>query len=69
MSPHYANENNNPFRCQLFQQWNKCTVADEKSQILAWLSSLNPQRRHPDIRTHRTCQIGDLLFWTEKYHN
>jgi len=42
-------------------------VADQKSVILAWLSPLEPQRRHHDIRTRRIDEVGDWLFQTEEY--
>ena len=44
-------------------------MADEKSQILAWLSLLEPQRRHHDIRTRRFNEVGDWLLQTEEYQN
>ena len=49
--------------------WNNCTVAGEKSEILAWLSPLEPQRRHQDIRTRRIDEVGDWLLQTEEYRN
>ena len=49
--------------------WNNCTVADEKSGILAWLSLLEPQIRHHDIRTRRVDEVGDWLLQTEEYQN
>jgi len=49
--------------------WNNCTVADEKSGILAWLSPLEPQIRHHDIRTRRVDEVGDWLLQTEEYQN
>ena len=48
---------------------NSYTVADEKSQILAWLSPLEPQRRHHDIRTRRVGEVGDCLLQTDEYQN
>ena len=44
-------------------------MADEKSDILAWLSPLEPQRRHQDIRTRRVDKVGDWLLQTEEYRN
>ena len=49
--------------------WNNCTVADEKNEILAWLSPLQPRRRHEDIRTRRIDEVGDWLLQTEEYRN
>ena len=48
---------------------NNFTMADEKSEILAWLSPLEPQRRHQDIRTRRVDEVGDWLLQTEEYRN
>ena len=49
--------------------WNNCTVADEKSEILAWLSPLESQRRHEDIRIRRIDEVGDWLLQSEEYRN
>ena len=49
--------------------WNNYTVLDERSQILAWLSPLQPQRRHYDIQTRRVDEVGDWLLQTEEYRN
>jgi len=52
-----------------FNVWNNYTVADEKSNILAWLSPLEPQIRHHDIRTRRVDGVGEWLLQTEEYRN
>jgi len=49
--------------------WNNCTVADEDSGILAWLSPLEPHIRHHDIRTRRVDEVGDWLLQTQEYQN
>ena len=68
---HHTSDNINSFNnTNSFNNvWNNCTVADEKSQILAWLSPLEPQRRHEDIRTRRVDEVGDWLLQTEEYRN
>ena len=48
---------------------NNHPMAEEKSQILAWVSPLEPQRRHKDIRTRRVNEVGDWLLQTEEYRN
>ena len=48
---------------------NNYRVADEKSEILAWLSPLEPQSRHHDIRTRRVEEVGYWLLQTEEYRN
>ena len=43
--------------------------ADERADILTWLSPLEPRIRHEDIRAHRVEHVGDWLFRTEEYQN
>ena len=49
--------------------WNNCTVAEGDSEILAWLSPLEPQIRHHDIQTRRVDKVGDWLLQTREYQN
>jgi len=42
---------------------------DERAEILAWLSPLEPQIRHNDVRVRRVEDVGDWLFRTEEYQN
>jgi len=55
--------------------WNNYTVAgggsvaDERSEILAWLSPLKPRIRRQDIRTRRVDGVGDWLLQTQEYRN
>ena len=49
--------------------WNNCTIADEDSGILAWLSPLDPHIRHHDIRTRRVDKVGDWLLKSNEYQN
>ena len=68
MSQHHVADNiNNSFNnTNSFNNvWNNCTVANEKPEILAWLSPLEPQRRHKDIRTRRVDEVGDWLQGSE----
>ena len=71
MSQHYNNDNINSFN--ITNSFNKVlsnsTVADERSEILAWLSPLEPQIRHRDIRTRRIDEVGDWLLQTQEYRN
>ena len=41
--------------------------ADEKTEILAWLSPLDPWIPHHDIRAQRVEYVGDWLLQTEEY--
>ena len=45
----------------------KFTVADDRSNILAWLSPLEPRLRHQDIRDHRVENIGEWVLQTEEF--
>jgi len=49
--------------------WGYPPAADERSEVLAWLSPLEPQIRHQDIRARRVDEVGDWLFQTEEYRN
>jgi len=67
--PNYFNNTHsfntaNPFN----NVWNNCTIADDRSGILAWLSPLE-RTRHDDIRARRIENVGDWLLQTEEYRN
>ena len=47
--------------------WNNYTIADGGSQILAWLSPLEPNMRHHDIRDRRVEGVGEWLFQTREF--
>jgi len=46
---------------------NNFTVADDRSNILAWLSPLDPKLRHQDIQDRRVEDIGEWLLQTEEF--
>jgi len=46
---------------------NNVTAADDRSNILAWLSQLNPKLRHQDIRDRRVEDVGEWLLQTEEF--
>ena len=46
---------------------NNFTIADERSQILTWLSPLEPRLRHQDIREGRVENVGEWLLQTEEF--
>ena len=71
MSQYQINDNINSFNVNnsFINVFNSYTVADEKSEILAWLSPLEPQRRHHDIRARRVNEVGDWLLQTRQYRN
>jgi len=43
--------------------------ADERAEVLAWLSPLDPRIRHDDIRAHRVEDVGDWLLRTDEYRD
>ena len=49
--------------------WNNITVADDRSNLLAWLSPLDPTSRHQDIQDRRVESIGEWLLHTEKFRS
>ena len=46
--------------------WN-IGVIDEKSEILAWLSPLEPRIRHQHLRTRRADNVGEWLLQTDEF--
>jgi len=47
--------------------WNNCTVADDRPQLLTWLSPLEPSLRHRDIRERRVNDVGEWLIQSEEF--
>ena len=68
MSQYHIKDNFNSFNT-INNVSNNYVMADGKSQILARLSPLEPQRRHYDIRSRRVDEVGNWLLQTEKYRN
>ena len=52
----------NPISCHV-----SIGVKDEKSEILAWLSPLEPRIRHQDLRTRRADNVGEWLLQTDEF--
>ena len=46
---------------------NNFTVAGDRSEILAWLSPLDPKLRHQDIQSRRVENVGEWLLQTEEF--
>ena len=46
---------------------NNYTVADERPQILTWLSALEPSLRHRDVRERRVENVGEWLIQTAEF--
>ena len=45
------------------------TVPDERQNILAWLSPLDPKIRHQDIRDRRVENVGEWVLRTEEFRS
>ena len=69
MSQYTAIDSNNCFNYthSFNNVWNNCTVADDRPQLLTWLSPLEPSLRHCEIRDRRINDIGEWLMKSEKF--
>jgi len=63
----YSSHNTNSFNTVSVS--NNITVADDRPNILAWLSPLDPKSRHQDIQGRRVEDIGEWLLQTEKFRS
>ena len=62
----YCSNNRNSFNDNFV--WNlNFGVTDERSEILAWLSPIEPRIRHQDIRTRRADNVGEWLMQTDEF--
>jgi len=59
-----SSNDNNSFNVQ-----NNYGVVDDRSQLLAWLSPLEPKLRHQDIRERRVGNVGGWLMRTEEFRS
>ena len=64
-----SNHNSNNINSFNNNVWNPYTVAHEKSEILAWLSPLEPRLRHQDIQASRVENVGEWLLQTEEFRS
>ena len=46
---------------------NNYTVTDDRPQLLAWLSPLDPGLRHCDIQERRVDHVGEWLMGTKEF--
>ena len=69
MSQYTINDSNNCLNTtnSFNRVWNNCTFSDDRSQLLAWLSPLEPSLRHYDIQERRVNDIGEWLIQTEEF--
>ena len=68
MSQYTVSDNKNCFNTTNYV-WNSYGVADDRSQLLNWLSPLEPKLRHRDIQERRVDNVGEWLIQTEEFRN
>jgi len=66
---HSLSHNTNSFNYTAISVSNNVTVADDRPNILAWLSPLDPKARHQDIQDRRVESIGEWLLRTEEFRS
>jgi len=70
MSQYRINDNANCFNTNLFNNvWNSYTIAEDRSQLLTWLSPLELKLRHRDIQERRLDNVGEWLMGTEEFRS
>ena len=50
-----------------FNVWNRDTITDDRSQLLTWLSPLDPGLRHREIQERCIDNVGEWLLETEEF--
>ncbi|RPA99412.1 hypothetical protein L873DRAFT_1683926 [Choiromyces venosus 120613-1] len=58
--------NNNSFNTNTIIQV-PTPVADDKTQLLQWLSPLEPRQRHKHLRESRLDGVGEWIFRTNEF--
>ena len=48
---------------------NNFTIGDDRSNILAWLSPLDPKLRHQNIQDRRVENVGEWVLQTEEFRS
>jgi len=59
--------NTKSFNINSFNKVVNTTIADDKAQVLQWLSSLEPQKRHQHLRESRLEGVGEWIFRTSEF--
>jgi len=68
MSQYTINRSNNCLNTtNSYNTVNNYTVADDRPQLIAWLSPLDPGLRHCDIQERRVKNVGEWLMETEEF--
>ena len=61
------NQNDNSFNTNSFNITTYNYTTDDRSEILAWLSPLEPRVRHRDIGSRRVDSVGAWVLETEEF--
>ena len=69
MSQQSIHDNNNCFNNTNSFNVQNNYVVDDRSQLLAWLSPLEPRLRHRDIQERRVDNVGEWLLQTEEFRS
>ena len=69
MSQSFSNNTNSLNTYTAINVSNNFIVADDRSNILAWLSPLDPKLRHQDIQDRRVENVGEWLLQTKEFRN
>jgi len=48
---------------------NHFTVTEDRSEMLAWLSPLEPRLQHQNLEASRVDKVGDWLLQTEQFRS
>jgi len=67
MSQYTISDNNNCLNTSISYTVSNYTVADDRPQLLSWLSPLDPGLRHCDIQERRVNDVGEWLMGTEEF--
>jgi len=67
MSHSFSNNYNSFNSTYLNTTYINPTVADDRPDILAWLSPVDPKLRHQDIRDGRIKSVGEWVLQTEEF--
>ena len=60
-------DNINSFNVSNVLNLSNYAAAEDRSEILTWLSPLEPRIRHQDLRTRRADNVGEWLLQTEEF--
>ena len=70
MAQHRFHDNTNSFNNNSFNTVSyNCTVTDDRWQLLAWLSPLEPRLRHKAIQESRAKGVGEWVLETEEFRS